>query len=81
VCCHSSPRASSSRSPPAGTDRNIIERVAAASNEAAKSPDVMATMGKQGFDMVGGGPEEFAAFIREELAKWERVATAAGLKR
>lgn len=66
---------------PAGTDRNIIERVAAASNEAAKSPDVMATMGKQGFDMVGGGPEEFAAFIREELAKWERVATAAGLKR
>ena len=66
---------------PAGTDRNIIERVAAASNEAAKSPHVMATMGKQGFDMVGGGPEEFAAFIREELAKWERVATAAGLKR
>lgn len=66
---------------PAGTDRDIIERVAAASNEAAKSPDVVATMGRQGFDMVGGSPEEFAAFIREELAKWDRVASAAGLKR
>jgi tripartite-type tricarboxylate transporter receptor subunit TctC len=66
---------------PAGTDRDIIERVAAASNEAAKSPDVAATMARQGFDMVGGSPEEFAAFIREELAKWERVASAAGLKR
>jgi tripartite-type tricarboxylate transporter receptor subunit TctC len=31
--------------------------------------------------MAGGSPEEFAAFIRDDLAKWERVASAAGLKR
>jgi tripartite-type tricarboxylate transporter receptor subunit TctC len=31
--------------------------------------------------MVGGSPEEFAAFIRDDLAKWDRVAGAAGLKR
>jgi len=55
---------------PAGTDRDIIERLAAASSEA-----------RQGFDMIGGSPEEFAAFIRDDLAKWERVAGAAGLKR
>ena len=66
---------------PAGTDREIIDRLAAASSEAAKSPDVVATMARQGFDMVGGSPEEFAAFIRDDLAKWERVAGAAGLKR
>ena len=66
---------------PAGTDRDIIDRLAAASSEAAKSPDVVATMARQGFDMVGGSPEEFAAFIRDDLAKWERVAGAAGLKR
>jgi tripartite-type tricarboxylate transporter receptor subunit TctC len=29
--------------------------------------------------MAGGSPEEFAAFIRDDLAKWTRVATAAGL--
>jgi tripartite-type tricarboxylate transporter receptor subunit TctC len=66
---------------PAGTAREIIDRVAAASNEAAKSPDVIATLAKQGFDMAGGSPEDFAAFIRDDLAKWERVAGAAGLKR
>ena len=31
--------------------------------------------------MAGGSPEEFAVFIRDDLAKWERVAGAAGLKR
>ena len=31
--------------------------------------------------MAGGSPEEFAVFIRDGLAKWERVAGAAGLKR
>src|SRR5215470_8611781 len=66
---------------PAGTDRDIIERLAAASNEAAKSPEVIDTMARQGFNMAGGTPEEFAAFIRDDLAKWERVASAAGLKR
>jgi tripartite-type tricarboxylate transporter receptor subunit TctC len=65
---------------PAGTARDIIERLAAASNEAAKSPDVVATMAQQGFDMAGGSPEEFAAFIRDDLAKWVRVAGASGLK-
>ena len=66
---------------PAGTAREIIDRLAAASNDAAKSPDVVATLARQGFDMAGGSPEEFAAFIRADLAKWERVASAAGLKR
>ena len=66
---------------PAGTPRDIIERLAAACNEAAKSPEVIATLAKQGFDMAGGSPEEFAAFIRDDIAKWTRVAAAAGLKR
>jgi len=66
---------------PTGTDRDIIDRLAAASNEAAKSPDVIATLARQDFDMLGGSPEEFAAFIRDDLAKWDRVAGAAGLKR
>jgi tripartite-type tricarboxylate transporter receptor subunit TctC len=66
---------------PAGTPREIIERLAAASNEAAKSPDVIAALAPQGFDMEGGTPEEFAAFISSDLAKWSRVAAAAGIKR
>jgi tripartite-type tricarboxylate transporter receptor subunit TctC len=67
---------------PAGTDREIIERLAGASNDAAKFPDVIAGMKLQGFDMAdGGSPEAFAAFIRDDLAKWIRVANEAGLRR
>jgi tripartite-type tricarboxylate transporter receptor subunit TctC len=66
---------------PAGTPREIIERLAAATNEAVKSPDVITALAPQGFDMEGGTPEEFAAFITEDFAKWSRVATAAGIRR
>jgi tripartite-type tricarboxylate transporter receptor subunit TctC len=66
---------------PAGVERPIIERLARATNEAAKSPDVIAALRPQGFDMEGGSPEEFAAFLRSDLEKWSRVAAAAGLKR
>jgi len=66
---------------PAGVSRDIIERLARATNEAAKSPDVIASLRPQGFDMEVGSPEEFAAFIRNDLEKWSRVAAAAGLKR
>jgi len=64
---------------PAGTPREIIDRVAAASNEALKAPEVTASLAVQGFDKAGGSPEDFAAFIREDTAKWTRVARAAGL--
>jgi len=66
---------------PAGVAREIIERLARATNEAAKSPDVVASLRPQGFDLEQGSPEEFAAFIHSDLEKWSRVAAAAGLKR
>lgn len=66
---------------PAGVERDVIERLAHATNEAARSPDVIAALRPQGFDMEGGSPEEFAAFLRSDLEKWSRVAAAAGLKR
>jgi tripartite-type tricarboxylate transporter receptor subunit TctC len=64
---------------PAGTPRDIIERLGDASNEALKMPDVISSLEAQGFDRAGGSPEDFAAFIRDDSAKWLRVARAAGL--
>jgi tripartite-type tricarboxylate transporter receptor subunit TctC len=66
---------------PAGTPGEIIERLAAASNEAAKSPDVIVALAPQGYDMAGGALQAFATFINNDLAKWSRVAAAAGIKR
>jgi tripartite-type tricarboxylate transporter receptor subunit TctC len=65
---------------PAGTPREIVDKLARATNEALKSRDVIEPLQKQGIDMLGGTPEEFAAYIQSEIAKWTRVAAAAGLK-
>jgi tripartite-type tricarboxylate transporter receptor subunit TctC len=45
-----------------------------------RSPDVRELLGKQGFEVVGSTPEEFAAFIRAESAKWGAVVKATGAK-
>jgi tripartite-type tricarboxylate transporter receptor subunit TctC len=37
-------------------------------------------MTRQGFDPVGGTPEQFAGFMREEIKRWERVVKTAGIK-
>jgi tripartite-type tricarboxylate transporter receptor subunit TctC len=66
---------------PAGTPREIVERLAAATRDAANAPDVVATLKPQGFDLDPRTPEEFAAFLRNDLAKWSRVAAAAGISR
>ena len=65
---------------PAGTPRDVVERLAQATNDALKSRAVVDPLQKQGIDVLGGTPGEFAAYIQSEIAKWSRVAEAAGLK-
>jgi tripartite-type tricarboxylate transporter receptor subunit TctC len=66
---------------PAGTPRPVIEKLAAAANAALKSDDVAAKLRAQGFEPLGGPPDEFARFIARETVKWEAAAEAAGLKK
>jgi tripartite-type tricarboxylate transporter receptor subunit TctC len=66
---------------PAGAPRDVIERLAHATNDAAKSPDAIAALRPLGYDMEVGSPEDFAAFIRADLEKWSHVAAETGLKR
>jgi tripartite-type tricarboxylate transporter receptor subunit TctC len=66
---------------PAGTPREILDKLARALNEALKSEEVLKTFRTQGFDPLGGTPEELAAFITTEVKKWSDAAQAAGLKK
>jgi tripartite-type tricarboxylate transporter receptor subunit TctC len=65
---------------PAGTPRPVIETVAAAARQAMHAPDTLEMLHKQGYEPLDAGPDEFAAFIRSEIARWSAVANAAGLK-
>ncbi len=64
---------------PAGTPQPIIDKLSKAANEALKSKDVIDPLAKQGIDVVGGTPDEFAKYIQSEIAKWARVIKSAGI--
>lgn len=66
---------------PAGTPREVIDKLARAVPEAMQTSEAVTTLKSQGFDRLDGGPEEFSRFIVAETAKWNEAAQAAGLKR
>ena len=66
---------------PPGTDKEIVDKLAGAVNEALANEEVLAPMRAQGFDALGGSPQVFARFIEDDIRKWEQVVAAAGLKK
>jgi tripartite-type tricarboxylate transporter receptor subunit TctC len=66
---------------PAGTPREIVDKLARAAIESAKSPEVIAAWRPQGIDPTIAGPDEFGAFVAKEMTRWSEVANAAGLKK
>ena len=55
---------------PAGTPREIVNKVQAETARILVLPEVKARLAADGADAVGNRPEEFAAYIRTEIAKW-----------
>lgn len=58
---------------PADTPRPIIDRLNKELNEILKDPEVAKAIADSGSQSAGGTPEEFAAFIESETAKWAQV--------
>jgi len=65
---------------PAGTPRPIITRLHAEAVRVLQQPDIRERFLSDGAEAVGSSPEEFAAFIRAETAKWAKVIKDAGLR-
>jgi tripartite-type tricarboxylate transporter receptor subunit TctC len=63
---------------PAGTPKEIIARLNAEGQKAAKSPDFIKRMNELGYDIVGGSPEQMGAMIQEEVKRWGPVVKASG---
>jgi len=65
---------------PAGTPKALITKLNAEANKALAMPDVKERLAGAGIDVGGGSPEDYAKFIRDELAKWGPVVKASGAK-
>lgn len=65
---------------PAAVPAQIISRMNADMNLALKEPEIRRLLENQGMTAAGGPPERMAALLRRELARWNRVVAASGIK-
>ena len=63
---------------PAGTPKDIVHKLNAATVKALARPDMRERLASEGAEPVGNTPEQFAAFVKVELAKWARAIKQAG---
>ncbi len=65
---------------PAATPKPVIARLNAEINRALKDPAVRKSIEAEGGEVLGGKAEDFAAYIRTELAMWAPVVRDSGAK-
>ena len=62
---------------PAGTPKPVIDAVSRAFHEAVTDPAVQESFSKEGVTSVGNTPDEFAAEVQSDVAKWKKVIETA----
>jgi tripartite-type tricarboxylate transporter receptor subunit TctC len=65
---------------PANTPREIVSRVQQETAKAVQSPEIRARFVTLGIEPVGGTSDQAAKFLADEIAKWAKVITVAGVK-
>ena len=64
----------------AGTPRLVIEKLHTLFITAMKDPEVRKRMADFGFEPIGNTPEEFGAFVKEDIARWAKLVKETGAK-
>ena len=67
-------------SAPARTPRAVIDRLHGDTVRALNAPEVRQRLQDLGADPGGNTPEQYTAFMKNEIAKWAKVIRAAGIK-
>jgi tripartite-type tricarboxylate transporter receptor subunit TctC len=64
---------------PSGTPRAVVQKLNAQVATILKNADVIEQFGKLGISPLAMSPEEFAAFVRSEIAIYQRIVKQAGI--
>ena len=65
---------------PAGTPREIVKKIHDDSVAIVHRADFLERLDRDGIEPVGNTPEEFAAEIKRDIGRWEKIVKAAGVK-
>ena len=63
---------------PAGTPKDIIQKLNDATAKAMNQPEMKQRLQAQGFVVVAGTPQQFSEFVQAEIAKWSKAAKVSG---
>jgi tripartite-type tricarboxylate transporter receptor subunit TctC len=64
---------------PASTPPDVIARINSAVNRILATPEFQERLATLGAQPAGGTPDQFAAVIRADTAKWSRVVKESGV--
>jgi tripartite-type tricarboxylate transporter receptor subunit TctC len=65
---------------PLKTPKEIVAKLSSEIARLLKTPETRASLAKIGVNVLGGTPEEVAAFIKRENAKWSKAISDSGTK-
>jgi tripartite-type tricarboxylate transporter receptor subunit TctC len=65
---------------PAGTPQSIVQRLATTVAEGMRSANVRTRLAADGSEAVASKPEDFAQFLKRELARYTKVIRSAAIR-
>jgi len=65
---------------PAGTPAPVVQRLNAELRKVLAHEETRQKLIAQGTEILGSTPEEYAAYLRSELARWSKVVAETGAK-
>ena len=66
---------------PANMPKELVTRLNAEIRKVIERPDIKSQLGERGMEAFSGTPEEFDAFLKEQLVLWEKLITDAGIEK
>jgi len=65
---------------PAGTPRDIVNRLSVETTRVLQMPDVRERLRAQGVEPVGGTPDEASAWLKRDYQRWGEVIRKTGIR-
>jgi tripartite-type tricarboxylate transporter receptor subunit TctC len=65
---------------PPGMPGGIVERLNTEMNKALHEPEIMQNFHANGYDVIGGTPQQFADLIKDGIARYGAIIKAAGIQ-
>ena len=66
---------------PANMPKEMVTRLNAEIRKVIERPDIKSQLGERGMEAFSGTPEEFDAFLKEQLVLWEKLIADAGIEK